>query len=102
MDVAAWLRSLGLERYAGAFTANDINADVLPELTAGDLIELGVTSIGHRRRLLAAIAALHAGSAPPTRPSADDRLAPMAGAATASRLCSSITRTTLSTERFGG
>ncbi len=57
VDVAAWLRSLGLERYAEAFRANDIDADVLPELTAEDLIGLGVTSIGHRRKLLAAIAA---------------------------------------------
>jgi len=43
VDVAAWLQSLGLERYAEAFAANDINADVLPELTAEDLIGVGVT-----------------------------------------------------------
>jgi class 3 adenylate cyclase/tetratricopeptide (TPR) repeat protein len=72
MDVAIWLQSLGLERYVEAFAANDINADVLPELTAGDLIELGVTSIGHRRRLLAAIAARRAGLAPSTGRSADE------------------------------
>ena len=58
MDVAAWLRGLGLERYAPAFRDNDIDGEVLPELTADDLIELGVTSVGHRRKLLAAIAAL--------------------------------------------
>jgi hypothetical protein len=58
MDVAAWLQSLGLERYASAFRHNDVDAEVLPELTADDLIGLGVTSIGHRRKLLAAIAAL--------------------------------------------
>jgi hypothetical protein len=58
MDIAAWLRGLGLERYEAAFRDNDVDAEVLPELTAGDLIGLGVTSIGHRRRLLAAIAAL--------------------------------------------
>ncbi len=58
IDVADWLGGLGLERYAPAFAANDIDGDVLPELTADDLIGLGVTSIGHRRRLLAAIAAL--------------------------------------------
>ena len=78
MDVAAWLRSLGLERYAEAFAANDINVDVLPELTAGDLIELGVTSIGHRRKLLAAIGVQRAGLAPRT-PAADD--APVVAAA---------------------
>src|SRR5215831_4425638 len=58
MDVAEWLRRLGLEHYASAFRDNDVDAEVLPELTADDLIGLGVTSIGHRRKLLAAIAAL--------------------------------------------
>ena len=57
-NVADWLRGLGLEQYAPAFAANDIDAAVLPELTADDLIGLGVNSIGHRRKLLAAIAAL--------------------------------------------
>src|SRR5262245_18732671 len=60
MDIEAWLRGLGLEQYAPAFRVNDIDAEVLPELTADDLIGLGVTSIGHRRKLLAAIAALGA------------------------------------------
>ncbi|HYZ40436.1 MAG TPA: SAM domain-containing protein, partial [Stellaceae bacterium] len=64
MDVAAWLKSLGLERFVPAFRDNDIDAEVLPKLTADDLIGLGVTSIGHRRKLLAAIAAL--GTEPPT------------------------------------
>ncbi len=64
MDIAAWLRGLGLEQYAPAFRENDVDAEVLPELTAEDLIGLGVTSIGHRRKLLAAIAAL---GAEPTR-----------------------------------
>src|SRR5215475_10494252 len=59
MDVSAWLRGLGLEHYAPAFRDNDIGVEILPELTADDLIGLGVTSIGHRRKLLAAIAALH-------------------------------------------
>src|SRR5271168_4992260 len=58
MDVVPWLRGLGLEQYAPVFAANDIDGEVLPELTADDLIGLGVTSIGHRRKLLAAIAAL--------------------------------------------
>jgi class 3 adenylate cyclase len=58
MDVSAWLRGLGLEHYTPAFRDNDIDAEILPELTADDLIGLGVTSIGHRRKLLAAIAAL--------------------------------------------
>jgi class 3 adenylate cyclase len=63
MDVSAWLPGLGLERYAPAFRDNDINAEILPELTAEDLIGLGVASIGHRRKLLAAIAALRGAAA---------------------------------------
>jgi class 3 adenylate cyclase/predicted ATPase len=58
MNVADWLQGLGLDRYVQAFHDNDIDADVLPRLTADDLIGLGVTSIGHRRKLLDAIAAL--------------------------------------------
>jgi SAM domain (Sterile alpha motif) len=49
---------LGLERYAAAFRDNDINDAVLQRLTAEDLRELGIASVGHRRRLLDAIAAL--------------------------------------------
>jgi class 3 adenylate cyclase len=63
MDVVAWLRGLGLERYAPAFRENDIDGEVLRELTPDDLISIGVTSVGHRRKLLAAIASL--GTAPP-------------------------------------
>ena len=58
MDVAAWLQDLGLERYVPAFRDNDIDAEVLPKLTAEDLSSIGVTSIGHRRKLLDAIASL--------------------------------------------
>jgi class 3 adenylate cyclase len=58
MDVAAWLRGLGLEQYAPAFDDNAIDGEVLRELTADDLKDLGVTLVGHRRKLLAAIAAL--------------------------------------------
>jgi hypothetical protein len=58
VDIGTWLRSLGLERYESAFRDNDVDAEVLPELTAKDLISIGVTSVGHRRKLLAAIAAL--------------------------------------------
>jgi predicted ATPase/class 3 adenylate cyclase len=58
LDIAAWLRALGLERYVEAFHANDIDAAMLRTLTADDLKELGVASLGHRRKLLEAIAAL--------------------------------------------
>src|SRR5947209_12032826 len=56
MDVAAWLRDLGLGRYVSAFRDNDIDAEVLLKLTVEDLISIGVTSVGHRRKLLDAIA----------------------------------------------
>src|SRR6202041_2050435 len=59
MDVGDWLRSLGLERHEPAFRDNSIDADVLPELTDGDLEKLGV-NLGDRKRLLKAIAALAA------------------------------------------
>jgi class 3 adenylate cyclase/pimeloyl-ACP methyl ester carboxylesterase len=58
MNVSAWLDSLGLGQYAGAFKENDIDGDILVDLTADDLKELGITSLGHRKRLLAAIQAL--------------------------------------------
>ena len=58
MDIAAWLRGLGLEQYEPAFRANEIDERVLPTLTSEDLREVGVVPIGHRRRLLDAIAAL--------------------------------------------
>jgi class 3 adenylate cyclase/DNA polymerase III delta prime subunit len=64
MDVSIWLRDLGLEDYAQAFQANHIDAEVLPRLTADDLTRLGITSLGHRRKLLDAIAALDRGWAP--------------------------------------
>ena len=60
MDVGAWLRGLGLERYEQVFRENRIEADVLPRLTVEDLKDLGVTLVGDRRRLLDAIAALGA------------------------------------------
>jgi hypothetical protein len=58
MDITRWLKGLGLEQYQHAFREGDVDAAVLLELTVDDLIALGVTSIGHRRKLLAAIAAL--------------------------------------------
>jgi class 3 adenylate cyclase len=60
MDIAEWLRDLGLEQYEPAFHANEIDERVLLSLTAEDLKDLGVSLVGHRRRLLDAIAALGA------------------------------------------
>ena len=58
MNVVVWLRSLGLGKYEAAFRENEIDETVLPGLTAEDLKELGVAALGHRRKLLDAIAAL--------------------------------------------
>ena len=60
MDVVVWLRSLGLGKYEAAFRDNEIDETVLPSLTAENLKELGVTALGHRVKLLDAIAALRA------------------------------------------
>jgi class 3 adenylate cyclase/predicted ATPase len=65
MDVAKWLRGLGLEQYAQLFRDNDIDDEILCGMTAEDLNELGISSFGHRRRLVNAITAL--GGEPPTR-----------------------------------
>jgi class 3 adenylate cyclase len=64
MDVAEWLRGLGLERYEAAFRDNEIDWEALPKLSAEDLKDLGVVLGGHRRRLLDAIAALRAEPTP--------------------------------------
>ena len=66
INVTDWLHSLGLEHYAEAFRNNDIDGEVLPEVNADDLIAIGVTSIGHRRKLLAAIATLKPADPVPT------------------------------------
>ena len=60
IDLAAWLRSLGLEHYEAAFRENAIDDTVLLNLTAEDLKDLGVGLVGHRRKLLDAIADLRA------------------------------------------
>ncbi|KAA2212884.1 ATP-binding protein [Teichococcus oryzae] len=82
IDVGAWLRAIGLAQYEAAFRDNHIDAAILPSLTAEDLREIGVSSVGHRRRLLEAIADLRpaagreagreaAAPAPPAMPAAD-------------------------------
>ena len=58
IDVGSWLESLGLGEYAAAFADNQVDGEVLADLTAEDLKEIGVTAVGHRRKLLTAIAAL--------------------------------------------
>src|SRR5215472_4836622 len=68
MDVAAWLKGLGLEHYEAAFRDNEIDWRVLPSLTADDLKDIGITAVGHQRRLLEAIAALRLPAAPAPAP----------------------------------
>jgi class 3 adenylate cyclase/predicted ATPase len=63
MDIVVWLRSLGLAEYEADFRKNHIDEVVLPNLTAEDLKDLGVGSIGHRRKLLDAIALLRGDAA---------------------------------------
>ncbi len=58
VDVEAWLKGLGFEQYAKAFAENDVDAETLAKLTAEDLKEIGVKSVGHRRKLLDAITRL--------------------------------------------
>ena len=70
MDIVVWLRSLGLGKYEAAFRENEIGETVLPNLTAEDLKELGVSALGRRRKLLNAIAALR-GDAPGKAPLVD-------------------------------
>jgi class 3 adenylate cyclase/predicted ATPase len=73
VDIASWLSRLGLGRYEQAFRENDVDGEVLQRLTAEDLRELGVASVGHRRKLLDAITALSASTpaADSSRPQAE-------------------------------
>ncbi len=100
MDIAEWLRGLGLVRYEPAFRENEIDSAVLPSLTAEDLRDLGVTLVGHRRRLLEAIAALRA-EAPAATETAAARDAMAAGDAERRQLtvmfCDLVGSTALST-----
>ena len=79
VDVTSWLRDLGLQRYEATFRENDVGPE-LPSLTADDLREIGVTSFGHRRNLLEAIAKLRSDApSQETVSSTDDHQAPTSG-----------------------
>ncbi len=65
MDIAAWLRGLGLEEYEPAFRDNRIDVDVLPELTEADLASLGIP-LGPRKKILKAARVLRRGAPSPT------------------------------------
>ena len=79
MDVGGWLRSLGLGQYEANFRDNKIDADVLPQLTADDLKDIGVSAVGDRRRLLAAIAALSGPTPSANAPVSSPKPAPAKG-----------------------
>jgi len=64
IDIGKWLADLGLPQYEPAFRDNDIDAGLLAELTSEDLKDIGVTSVGHRRKMLGAIALLHQPTVP--------------------------------------
>jgi class 3 adenylate cyclase len=85
LDVAAWLKNLGLEQYETAFRDNAVDGGLLPSLTAEDLRDLGVTIVGHRRKLLDAINAIGAASKPPPPPAPTDPPATLQASVVASR-----------------
>jgi hypothetical protein len=62
-SIANWLRALGLDKYVGLFTEQEIDLDLLRELTDQDLEKLGIP-FGPRKKLLKAIAALGGAEAP--------------------------------------
>ena len=64
LNVDDWLRDIGFAQYAEMFRANDIDGSLLDRLTGNDLKDIGVASLGHRKRLLEAIAALPTMPAP--------------------------------------
>src|SRR2546421_6918127 len=57
-NLAEWLGRHGLGQYAKSFAENNIEYPLLPDLTENDLEKLGVSSLGHRKKLLRAIEAL--------------------------------------------
>ncbi len=64
MDIPGWLSELGLDRYVEDFEENAIDFETLELLTDDDLKELGIAALGHRKKLLAAIARLGDAAAP--------------------------------------
>ena len=88
-EIRKWLDAIGLVQYADAFEANDIDGATLHGLTAEDLRELGIASLGHRKRIMQAISRLDGipeqASGSPARPIASSstsmiRIAPSLGA----------------------
>ena len=70
LDIDSWLSGIGLAQYTELFRANDIDGELLGRLTSDDLKEIGVASLGHRKQLMEAIAALGAVAEAPPAPAA--------------------------------
>ncbi|MEO7941578.1 MAG: adenylate/guanylate cyclase domain-containing protein, partial [Burkholderiaceae bacterium] len=64
-DITTWLETHGMGKYTPEFVAQDVSLDLLPDLLDADLRELGVASLGDRKRLLKAAAAAAVGHTPP-------------------------------------
>src|ERR1700758_3406657 len=90
MDVVVWLRSLGLGKYEAAFRENEIDETVLPSLTEEHLKQLGITALGHRLKLLDAIAALRNDASVQTRSVAATPAPPSAAARTTVRVTEAV------------
>lgn len=74
-SVRKWLKDLALDEYANVFAENDIHERILPDLTDADLRELGVTSLGHRKTLLKAIASLQTEKSAKPRSAVESKIA---------------------------
>src|SRR5262249_4549170 len=90
MDIVVWLRSLGLGKYEAAFRENDIDETVLPGLTHETLKELGVASVGHRVKLLDAIAALRSDASEQAPSLTSGSTRPTAAAATVAPVAEAV------------
>ena len=78
-QIEDWLKKLGMDEYAQRFAENDIDLAILNDLTDQDLEKIGVTSLGHRRKLLRAIADLNGASAAVHLPYCERRILASAG-----------------------
>jgi len=90
MDLGGWLRSLGLGKYEAAFRENEIDESVLPSLTHETLKELGVTAVGHRLKLLDAIAVLRSDASVPAATVAAEFSRPSAAPPTAAPVAEAV------------
>src|SRR5215472_5339868 len=75
-QIADWLKELGMSEYCERFVENHIDLRILRELTDQDLKDLGVVSLGHRRKMLRAIRNLDNVSVVATAPSVPVEIEP--------------------------